>query len=296
MRFLWRLTLIALLCGVGAPLTGCAVRGSSFETLGVPTPELRPGRSPIIVGWAREQREGWRITRIRVDEASRGEWNEESQEPAVFYLEPGEHQLQMSAEQLSDPRDSSSRARRRYRVRPIQLDLLEGEAQLCVIRLEGERRLRPRVRCEAHDTVDPEEDEYGDEYQDEDEYAEDEYEDDEYEDEEAAAMGEPARQSDEQPDTTQPPPASTSTSSSSGEVPSPFASSAAPPSARPTAPAAAPQPAPAAASATPPAPRPAPPPPTASSTQTPRRLTLEERVERVERQLEEIQRLLRERR
>ena len=240
------------------------------------------------MGWAREQREGWTIKRVRVDGTTRAEWNEDSQEPSIFYLRPGEHEVRLSAAQLSDPGNPSSRPRRRYKVRPLEIELLEGEAQLCVIRVAGEKRRRPRVSCEAYDVGGDEEEEYADEDEYGDEYAdEDEYGDmtDTGDDQVASAPPEGTPPTEAVAPTTPalaPAPASSqpaASSSSSGAVPSPFG------------PAAAATPAPQPTSATPaPAAPPSPPP---ATTTPPRRLTVEERVERLERQLEEIQRLLR---
>lgn len=145
---LQRLAALVLIAAGAGPPFGCGATGSSFETLGVPTAEPRPGRVAVIFGWAREAREGWSIQRIRIDDQTRSAWNEETQEPLVLYLEPGEHELRLSAAQLSNPRDPTSRPRRRYRLRPYGFDLLEGMPQLCVFRLGGDERLRPRVSCE----------------------------------------------------------------------------------------------------------------------------------------------------
>jgi hypothetical protein len=272
---------LMLACAIGAPMMGCAGRrGSSFETLGIPQPEDRPGTSPVVFGWAREQREGWVIRGVRVDERSQSEWNDETQRPTIFYLEPGVREFRVSAVQLRDPGDPNSRPRRRYRIRPFRLGLEEGIAQVCVVRVEGDQRQRPRVRCEAqepeptYDEADQAYDEYGDEYA----------EDDEIRDE--APVDE-----DEEPPTVAaatPPPAPRPPSAEAGEVPSPFDPPAAP-AARP--PTAAPEPTPVA----PPAPVAAPASATEPPQSRPRVLTVEERVERLERQLEELRRQMRDR-
>lgn len=282
MRCVARLTVLALLCGVGGPMAGCAARGSSFETLGVPTPEPRKGRSPVILGWAREQREGWTIKRVQVDDTTRPEWNADTQAPAILYLEPGEHVFKLGAAQLSDPRDPNSRTRRRYKIRPFEVDLLEGEAQMCVVRLSDDERARPTVSCEAYgygeseedETAGGSEDEYGDEYGDEDEYGEVPP---------AAAEQEPAPAATAATAQAQPAPASPTAPAApaapgTAEVPSPFG---APPTA---APAAAPQP-PATGA-----------PPAATPPDPPRRLTVEERLDRLERQMQDVVRLLRDQR
>jgi hypothetical protein len=279
MRCVARLTVLALVCGVGAPMVGCAARGSSFETLGVPTPEPRAGRSPVILGWAREQREGWTIKRVQVDDTTRPEWNEATQAPAIMYLEPGEHTIKLGAAQLSDPRDPNSHTRRRYKIRPFGVDLLEGEAQMCVIRLSDDERARPAVSCEAYGYGENEEesaaggeadqDEYGDEYSDEDEVGQ------VPRSAEAQAPTPAATAQPEPAATAQPQPAPTAPATpATAEVPSPFG--------------AAPTPGPAATQ--PPAvggpPAATPPPP-------PRRLTIEERLDRLERQMQDVVRLLR---
>ncbi len=295
MSWMRRIAVITVILCTGAPLTGCAPRGSSFETLGVPAPEDRSGQSPIIFGWAREQRSGWVIRRIRIDGRARNEWNEETQTPAVLYLSPGEHEVQLSAAQLSDPNDMNSRPRRRYRVRPFQLDLLEGEAQLCVIRLEGEERPRPRAQCETYDQVDEVD---VDDEMDEDEI--DEYDDDLDEDEDVIDEVPTRDQQVQQQGTfgaTPPTPgAAPPNGQESGRpgVPSPFGSAAAnaptPPPIAPTPPVD--EPATPAAPVTPP---PAPAAPPAASSSPPRRLSVEERLERLERLMEEIRRELHQR-
>ncbi len=119
MGLLWRLTLLTMVCGLGSLWAGCAVRGSSFQTIGVPTPESRSGQSPVIIGWAREERDGWIVKRVRVDGETRDEWNDETQQPTIIYLEPGEHEFRVNSAQLSEPSDPSSRTRRREFVLPL---------------------------------------------------------------------------------------------------------------------------------------------------------------------------------
>jgi hypothetical protein len=265
---------LAVLCACLAAALGCAGRqGSSFETLGIPEVEDRPGRSPIVVGWAHEERSGWVVRRVRVDGETMPQWNEETERPSVMYLTPGTRSLQLYTAQLRDPSDRSSRSRRRYRTRPVDVELEEGFAQICVIRLEGERRRRPNVRCESREILGEE-----DEYEDEDEYG-DEYEDEEGEygesDEGQVASAEPASGQDGDDE----------------DVPDPFGGPAPSPTttqAAPTAPASPP-------SASPPASTTAPPAAPSSPEPPPRRLSVEERIDRLERQVEELRRQLRQR-
>lgn len=299
MNNVMRLALFALVFAIGAPLGGCAVRGSSFETLGVPSPEHRPGRSPVIVGWAREDRAGWVIRRIRIDGTTRNEWNEDTQQPVIMYLEPGEHEFRFSAAQLSDPRDASSRPRRRYRIRPFQVDVLEAEAQLCVIRVQGDERRRPRINCEAYDYQREEEeegyDEYGDEY--------DEGYDEAYEDEDEDPQRQPPPEmvpldQQQEPEDEEVEEPADDTSAEAGEtaqpssepVPSPFET---PQPSRDESPEAAQPQAEAAPTVTPPTPTAAAEP--ATESRPPRPLSMEQRIERLERLVEELRREIRER-
>lgn len=136
-------------CGlsvVGVLALSCtSTTGSSFQTLGVPDVSPPPSRAAIIVGWEEEQREGWSISRVRVDGRTRSEWDQASQHPAVIYLEPGQRSVQLMAEQRgSDPGGS---AVRRYRSKAVEFQLEERLSTLCVIRIRGQRRRRPRVSC-----------------------------------------------------------------------------------------------------------------------------------------------------
>jgi hypothetical protein len=285
MTMVRRIAVVAMLHGLSAPFLGCAPRGSSFETLGIPAPEGRAGRSAVILGWEEEQRAGWVVQRVRVDGRARDEWSAESQQPVVLYLAPGEHRLEINAAQMADGGGQDARPRRRYRVRPMQLDLLEGEAQLCVLALGGDERRRPQLACEDYRSdggeaeVEDEVDEYGDDY------AEDEDLPDEAPAEPRAAA---------------PPPAAAA--APAAPPPAAAAAPAAPPPAAPaaTAPASIPSPFGAAAAAAPPpvAVRPAavPAPPAATDPVAgalPLRLTAEQRIERLERLVEELRRELR---
>ena len=264
-----RLLVLALGAILASPLVGCAGRqGSSFETLGVPEPEDRPGMSPLILGWARESRDGWIIDGVRIDNRARREWNEETQRPTIFYLAPGSYEMRVSSAQLRDPRDRNSHPRRRYRIRPFTVDLETDTAQVCVIRIEGGDRRRPQVQCESREFGAPEDDEgemaqdeYGDEYADEDEIA-----------------GEP-----ETPAAAAEPP-----SAAGSAVPSPFDTPAGPPPREQPAADAQPEAAPTPASA-----QPTPAPAASPSGASPRPMSVEERIERLERQVEELRRQLR---
>jgi hypothetical protein len=263
-------------------LVGCMTgRGSSIETLGLPDVEDRPGRPALVVGWAYEDRSGWIVKNVRLDGESRPEWDERTERPVVMYLTAGTHTLQLSTAQLRDPSDRSSRSRRRYQTRPVEIELEDGYSQICVVRLEGEERRRPVVRCESREIL-GEEDEAS--YEDEDEDEDGEYEDENGDQpeppEERVAAVEAA-----------PAPAPGAPQGGGDEaVPDPFAGPAAPGSAepprQPTAPASQAPAAPAAAAVRPPPP----PPPAAVAPPPPRPLSLEERVERLERQLEELRR------
>lgn len=275
MRSTTKAALILAALAVLSAGPGCAGRqGSSFETLGIPEPEDVPGRSPVILGWAEESREGWVISRVRIDGANAGEWDAQTERPTVMQLTPGTHELRLYTAQLRDPEDRNGATRRRYRTRPVELAVEEGVAQLCTVRVGGDRRRRPEVTCEARELAAPEE-----------EYGDDEYGDDEYEDEEGE-YGDEDEYADEGPVATPAPaaPASPPPAPAGGEagVPDPFA----PPAGPAAPPAAAPAP------AAPPAAVPAPAPAARPAAIPPRPLSLEERVDRLERQLEEILRRL----
>ncbi len=122
-------------------LCACAPRGSSFETLGVPLAQERPGKGAIVLGWASEHREGWTAKRVRVDTRTRREWTPETQSPAVIHLTPGAHTLRVYAA-LADGSQT-----RRIKIRPLAIELAEGEVLLCVMDVGGAKRRRPRVRC-----------------------------------------------------------------------------------------------------------------------------------------------------
>jgi hypothetical protein len=227
-------------------LAACAVTASSFETLGVPELTLAGNESAVIVGWAREDRGNWTLQRVQIDGQGRSEWDEHSQRPAVFGVEPGVHRLRLWALQSFDRASATGRNGRRYRLRRINLQLQGGQAQLCVVRIDENRR-RPVANCEAHSL-----------YEDEEEL------EDEYVDSLASAA----------PAATAPAEAAVpgQTAEQQGAVPSPFGGppQTAPPTAPPTATA-------------------EPPPQTAPSPLRPRRLSLEERVERLERLVDQLQ-------
>lgn len=129
-------------------LSCSSTTGSSFETLGVPDVSPPPSRAAIIVGWEEEQREGWVLSHVRVDGQSRSEWDRASQHPVVIYLEPGRRSVQILAEQ----RQSGGRGSvvRRYRSKAVEFQAEERESELCVVRVAGKRRRRPRISCTDH--------------------------------------------------------------------------------------------------------------------------------------------------
>lgn len=126
----------------GAPLligltlaVACAPRGRSLETAGVPTAGRLDGQGAVVLGWAREQRDGWEVVELQVD---RGRQQlEELGGPATLRLEPGRHELRL---------ELSHRGEARYRLRPVRLVVAEEEVRLCVLQLVGEPR-RPALRC-----------------------------------------------------------------------------------------------------------------------------------------------------
>lgn len=132
------------------PSGGCTPNvSSSFETLSVPDPELRAGRAALIIGWDREDRQGWVMNFVRVDGRTRSEWRRATQRPAVIYLDPGRRTLRLFVERRSRGRSQRPTDDRslRYRLPPIELSLEEGEVHLCRLNVEGHDRQRPRARC-----------------------------------------------------------------------------------------------------------------------------------------------------
>ena len=108
--------------------------------------EPQRGKGAVIVGWEREERDGWKIRYIRVDGNSRNEWNIDSQEPAVIHMRPGEVSLGLMAVKAK----SKGSGLRRYRSAPVTFKLEAGSTQLCVVRIRGKRRRRPRASCEEY--------------------------------------------------------------------------------------------------------------------------------------------------
>jgi hypothetical protein len=127
-----------------ATIVGCAPRGSSFETLGVPAAGDLERRGALVVGWAREARGGWRLTQVRVDDRVRDEWAPAAQRPVVIGVEPGRRRLQVRAIRAGD-----GGARSRVKLRPVEIDVAVGQVRLCVLDVDGGAAGggRPRVRC-----------------------------------------------------------------------------------------------------------------------------------------------------
>jgi len=140
--------IIAALAVLGLLGGGCvSTGGSSFATLGVPEAEPPPGRGVVIIGWQAEVRDGWSVRYVTVDGRRSAAWDRDSQRPAVLPVEPGERTLQIRAVQYEAEDGRASGRRRSYRARPATIEVAAGEVHVCVVRLGGRRRIRPRLRC-----------------------------------------------------------------------------------------------------------------------------------------------------
>lgn len=134
------------LCIVWLVALSCtSTAGSSFQTLGVPDVSPPPSRAAVILGWEGEEREGWSIARVKVDGRARSEWDQDSQHPVVIYLEPGQRSVQLLAEQRRLERGGS--VVKRYRSKAVAFQIEERTSELCVIRIAGKNRRRPRISC-----------------------------------------------------------------------------------------------------------------------------------------------------
>jgi hypothetical protein len=105
--------------------------------LGVPQPEPQPDRAALIIGWDQEERGGWSLSRVRIDDQVRDEWSPDTQEPAVLIVEPGSRNVRLFVERRASGL--------RLRMAPISLDLAEGEVHLC--RLTASLSARPHADC-----------------------------------------------------------------------------------------------------------------------------------------------------
>jgi hypothetical protein len=147
----------ALLCGATVACSGAGERlrsgdATSFDALGVPNARPSPGRATVVVGWDHEARGGWSVSAIRIEGRDRAEWDPTTQRPAVMVLEPGLRSLQVVAEQRATGQGGSVR---RLRLAPVRIQLGEGDAATCRVRVEArdDGRLRPLVRCEISVTT-----------------------------------------------------------------------------------------------------------------------------------------------
>ncbi len=145
-----RVLLVGVVLAMGA---ACARPGSSFETLGVPRVSPTTNEAALVLGWQNEDREGWSINTVRINERSRETWDAASQRPVVFRLGPGRHVMRLDA--LHETEQDGRTMRRRFRSPPAEVILRAGAATICAIRIEGRRRRRPRLHCSPRTTPPP---------------------------------------------------------------------------------------------------------------------------------------------
>jgi hypothetical protein len=138
-----RSLLTVALLAIAATAASCVHRPppTSFETLGIPEPEPIAGRAAVILGWAREDRAGWAIDRVRIDGRARPEWDAETQRPAVLYLRPGARVLKIYCSRG----DADAQ---RVRPRPARIDAVADGVVVCSVRVEGDESRLPRLACE----------------------------------------------------------------------------------------------------------------------------------------------------
>lgn len=126
-------------------LGGCATPTLvSFESRGLPEAARLPDRAAVIFGWANDDRVGWSIDHVRIDDRERPEWDQESQRPTVFYLRPGLRKLRIYSTQR---RSGSSVSERRVRSRLLSISVAQGQVLLCPIQIRAEYPQRPTVSC-----------------------------------------------------------------------------------------------------------------------------------------------------
>lgn len=145
-----RAVLVPLALAFGtAALSGCASPTAvSFESRGIPEAARLPDRAAVIFGWANDDRSGWSIDHVRIDDRERPEWDQESQRPTVFYLRPGLRKLRLYS---SQSRGGSIGSEHRVRSRPFSISVAQGQVLLCPIRVRDEEPQRPIVACTVSD-------------------------------------------------------------------------------------------------------------------------------------------------
>ena len=141
---------LAVLSLLAVTVAGGCVRTSpsSFQALGVPDPEVRPGRASVMLGWDREDRQGWSIDWVRIDGERLETWNDRTEAPVLLFLPPGRREVRLGTSQRRD-RETVQGRRRRYRPSPTVVEVAAGEVHLCAVRLADGRRPRPRLECMA---------------------------------------------------------------------------------------------------------------------------------------------------
>lgn len=129
-----------------AAVAGCVrAPASSFETIGVPEPTPVEGRAAVILGWAREDREGWAIRSVLVDGRRVRGWEPETQVPVVMYVAPGRREIAVSVR----PAGGGEGGARPFRTRAEEVEVGAGDVLLCVARIVGRGPRRPVLRCMA---------------------------------------------------------------------------------------------------------------------------------------------------
>lgn len=144
----------AVMVSLALSSASCMPRGSSFETLGVPPTPRVEGKAALVLGWAKEHREGWTIDRIKLDGRLRSEWDRETQMPAVIYISPGTRWIRLYTSKRLGGTATEAHRQRRVKLRPLAVVLEEGDSRICSVHTSRAGRRRPQMRCQRAPNLD----------------------------------------------------------------------------------------------------------------------------------------------
>jgi len=116
----------------------------SLSSMGVPETAELPGRAAVVFGWGQDDRRGWTIDFVRIDDRGRPEWDSDSQHPTVFYLRPGLRKLRLYSTRRPT---RASEPPLRIRSRVVELNVAEGQVLICPVELGAHDPPIPAVSC-----------------------------------------------------------------------------------------------------------------------------------------------------